>query len=191
MCSYSYTPNKSIRGIVDTCKCKTYSETYLTETTLTEVTAKYQIENKQVVFVKCFSQWTLYFKTALQKKIKSGLVPQVTKRQQCQGKPTNHTILWYWINCFELYIEKPVPDYTAEQIYIDTEEKKKTAHHSPSVKDTCTCWLVANLLLNTGVQFSKNIKTQLAVWGETTPRRLLESIDSLHMHWFITQGQIH
>lgn len=186
-----YTPNKSIRGIVDTCKCKTYSETYLTETTLTEVTAKYQIENKQVVFVKCFSQCTLYFKTALQKKNKKWLSTPSDKKATVPRKTYkshNTVILNKW---FRAVYRKTCPWlYCGANLHRHW-GKEKTPHHSPSVKDTCTCWSVANLLLNTGVQFSKKIKTQLAVWGETTPRRLLESIDSLHMHWFITQGQIH
>lgn len=53
-----YKANKSIGGIVNTCKCKT-CETCLTETTLTDH-VKYQIENKPVVFVKCLSQCILF-----------------------------------------------------------------------------------------------------------------------------------
>jgi len=45
---------------------------------------------------------------------------------------------------------KPVPDYTAELIYIETEKKKKN-QTSPSAKDICTCWRVANLFFNTRV----------------------------------------
>lgn len=146
------TPNKSIRGTVNTCKYKT-CETCLTETTLTEVTVKYHIENKSVVFVQCFSQCTLLQFSFRENSV---LVSLVIKRQQWQGKSyKSHNIVILNKPFFTVYI-KPVPDYTAELIYIDTEEKKKKPHHSPSVKDICTCWWVANLLLNTQAQFSKN-----------------------------------